>query len=274
MSEKTTKTTLRDKAEAAIEAWRAAEQVYRDASAACPPSPGNNYECDPRKAEQELAHIAGSISVVEAFAAESNARAEASAAVAAAEIAEGDGLAIAASPAALRDALAACCEDEARLQAEIVAVRQRADERIREAHAASVALAGRRRAEGLPEPVGLPSVVGGTFMPGAAPDTSTRGWISRLDAAMSAVRQPNDARAEVACLRIREEAIRADIERRLQEEEREAARLAAWKADRDRQIADLHRSNQERNRQVDLIAAQERAALAEAHRKRTARGAS
>lgn len=197
------------KADAAVEAWRAAKTSHTEAVAQwqtaraeaerirgsgvhSPATLLPSLVADIRRRESEDEEIATS--------------AVAAAALDAAERADGDALALACAPADLLEDLVAIAAEEARIRTELVTVERRRAARIAAARDASSALASRRVGANLPPPVNLPGHGGPITL------TDLIAQLERLVADGPVVVRKNEH--QLRMLRREELELRADIERR------------------------------------------------------------
>ena len=248
----TTAAALRADADAKIETWRALEMQAQPKrtehnawAKANPLTTGSHVFL--RSSPLYFAHVTREIPVVEAENAAMHARNAVLLALDAAEVAEGDEIAVARDPRTLHADLVAFADEEREIEAKLAAVRQRRDQRVAKARQADGALAVRRRAADLPEPVGLPhpgAIVGGRVV------TMLDALVQRID---HGVPMPNKD-AQLADLRAQETRIAADLEHARREEEAQAKARADEKRWREEEIAERQRQvhAQERARQKEI----------------------
>jgi hypothetical protein len=264
---------LRAKADTDIEAWRAATAASEAAHTACSEvhsaAEKGRASYGPRSPEVSLKVIVAEVSRLELEDVARTTLVKASVSLDAAEVAEGDELALACDPAHLHTDLAALHADTTRLRAELAAAEKRWTSRILRAQDSTSALAARRSKQGLPPPVSLPR---NTDAMGR--DLGPESFLSRLAARATEDMTPTRSNAaQIQGFRMRETETRAAIERAHREaEERAAARAEHERQKEAERKAEQERSSRQHKELQDKYDAKQReiAELANAQRAREA----
>lgn len=244
---------LREQADTAVAAWRTANAEAAAAAAEHSKAPTGS-----------LAAVVAEARRFETKDVATLARVTATTALAAAEVAEGDELAIACDPTRLHDDLAALLVDEERKRGEYEEAGKRRAARAAASADSFAKLAARRSAALLPPPVHLPSL--------AAYHTALLAELARVVADGFAV-PPQMYADRVRSLRSQETQILADRERKLRKQEEEAAKAAKyveWERQNHARAEKAAATERAANRAKQEAELAETQALADANRARTA----
>lgn len=263
-------TELRAPADAAVEAWRAAKAIadaaqkhFAEARAEAEKgrSAGSSLS-----AETRLALIVAELRWLEAEDVALAAKTTASAALDAAERAEGDALAVAYDLPLVHDELAALLAEEDRLRAALAAASRRCVDRLLALRETEAKWNARRSEAGLPPPERIPQ----RMTPLGHPDPrQTLLSLARILAEGQAQKSNAEKIARLHRLHREELEIRADLER--QHREREEREAAAADYDRRRE-GDRQREQERWRKELEASRAKSDAErqLADAHRAREA----